>query len=124
MYKNIFFISTILFLFCITSSLAKAEKPKNNAFQQISSCADSRGNRYFSIYTNSKNWSEIKNYAKTKPFISGKMTAVFFFDNMNTTPKFKGPCGEFDKQYNKYWVAGYWKYPNGSENYLTDYPMK
>ncbi len=78
--------------------------------------------RVFSVYTNSKDFREIKLNAKKKMYTSSGMTMVFFFNDKTNTPDVTFVGAEFDKKYEKYCIAAYRKYPNGDEDF--EYPFK
>jgi len=79
--------------------------------------------RIFSVYTSSVDFTKIEEYAKNKPYTSGRVTMVYFFNDKSNTPDVTFIGGEFDKKYEKYCIAMYGKFPNGSEQFGR-YPFK
>jgi|GEM_PF-2598616 len=84
--------------------------------------------RVFSVYVKGFKdtpdiWEDIRKYAEDKMYSAGGMTIVFFFNDKDNTPDVTFTGAEFDKRYEKYCVAGYWKYPNGKVTFYK-YPFK
>ena len=104
----------------------------NGQFEQIGyykkALANGANFRVFSVYVNefkdtSDVWSKIEDYARLKMYTPGGTTMVFFFKDRNMTPDVTFVGENFDKKYEIYCVAGYWKYPNGKEKFAK-YPFK
>lgn len=74
----------------------------------------------YSVFTSTKNFNEMKNYAKGKKDIGGSKF-VYFFDNLKNTPNISKVGMDFDNRYNKYWIGGYFMYSTGKEKFLQ-YP--
>jgi len=84
--------------------------------------------RVYSVYVKNFNdtpemWDKILDYAKNKMYTEGGTTIVFFFNDKSNTPDVTFVGKDFDKKYEKYCVAGYWKYPTGKETF-NKYPFK
>jgi len=84
--------------------------------------------RVYSVYVNDFSdspeiWDKIQKYAKNKMYTAGGTTIVFFFNDKNNTPDVTYVGAEFDKKYEKYCVAAFWKYPTGKETF-GKYPFK
>ena len=56
-------------------------------------------------------------------YTEGGTTIVFFFNDKLNTPDVTFVGADFDKKYNNYCIAGYWKYPNGKEKF-NKFPFK
>lgn len=74
-------------------------------------------------YNNEVCWDEIIRNANTKPHQRQGLTAVFFFDRKENTPKIYGTSLEWESKYDKYCVAGYWHFPTNLKKF-TRYPMR
>lgn len=84
--------------------------------------------RVFSVYIKDfkdvpEMWNSIQNYAKGKMYTGGGSTTVFFFNDRNGTPDVTFVAEQFDKKYEQYCVAAYWKYPRGNDKF-TRYPFR
>jgi len=73
--------------------------------------------RLFSVYTSSTNWEKMKKYAQNQMWSEGGSTFVFFFNDRKNTPDVTQVGMKFNKKYERYWIAGYWKYPTGKEKF-------
>ncbi len=85
-------------------------------------------NRIYSVYVKDfidspEMWEKIKEYAKSKMYSAGGNTIVFFFNDLENTPDVNLVGIEFDKKYEPYCIASFYKYPNGSEEFYK-YPFK
>jgi hypothetical protein len=101
-------------------------------FKQVS--LHQSGNQYgnfiklYSIYVKDfvdtpEMWAQIEKYGRAQLYTPGGMTTVFFFNDINNTPDVTIVGMEFDQKYEKYCIAGYWKYPNQSEEFQK-FPFK
>ena len=84
--------------------------------------------RVFSIFVKDfedtdKMWGKIESHAKRQMYSEGGATFVFYFKDRNNTPDVTLVGAEFDKRYERYCVAGYWKYADGSEKFVK-YPFE
>ncbi len=84
--------------------------------------------RVFSVYVKDfkdvpETWNSIQNYAKGKMYTAGGSTTVFFFNNRNGTPDVTFVAEQFNKKYEQYCVAAYWKYPRGNDKFIR-YPFR
>lgn len=71
-------------------------------------------------------WTDIENEAKSKGVTTGYVAIFFFNDKSILKFKNRDVPTDSDDGFGKYdnsCVAGYWHYPNGSEQ-LKEYPMK
>lgn len=81
---------------------------------------------YYSIFVQNFNdtdknvWTDMESEAKSKPY--DEFTSVWFFNDKKNTPIFVKGC-DFDEKYDKYCIAAYWHYPDGSTEFKK-YPMK
>jgi len=70
-------------------------------------------------------WQAIEDHAKHGLYwgASGNMSTVFFFKKGELMPDVTTIGENFDAKYNSYCIAGYWKYPQGNDQF-TKYPLK
>jgi len=75
-------------------------------------------------------WADIEKHAKNETWFEGDSLAIFYFNDEQHTPgdivtlaKDIDTALNFPDSYNQYCVAGYWKYPNGNEQFIK-YPLK
>ena len=80
---------------------------------------NSRGGvqRVWVFYTNSTDPAELERHAKRQFQTSRGMTAVLYFNNREMTPNILY-CGlEYPEEYDKYLIATYHHFPNGTEKF-------
>ncbi len=75
-------------------------------------------------------WADIEKHAKSEMWSEGGVTIIFYFNDKQHTPgdiitlaKDYETALSFPESYNKYCVAGYWKYTDGREKFIK-YPLK
>jgi hypothetical protein len=75
-------------------------------------------------------WTDIEKHAKSEMWSEGDVTVIFYFNDKQHTPgdivtlaKDYDTALNFPESYNKYCVAGYWKYSSGKEQFIR-YPLK
>jgi len=75
-------------------------------------------------------WADIEKHAKSQPWFKGDATTIFYFNDKQHTPgdivtlaKDYNTALSFPESYDKYCVAGYWKFTNGKEKFVK-YPLK
>jgi hypothetical protein len=98
----------------------EAIKNKENKFVDIAYKKSEYKAQYFLVYSNSKNFSEIEMYAKTKPWSEKENTSVFFINNPQNIPsktELEGGLGfsEICLKRKKSCIAIYSKISNGNE---------
>ena len=71
--------------------------------------------RVFSVYTPSEKGEAMKQYGRKQMYSAGGITSVFFFNDLDNTPDVTFVAENFDKKYEKYWIALYVKGPTGEE---------
>lgn len=115
--------SNILLIFIVVAfftSCSNSQK-SNVVFTEVSNFKEKTYSVYVENFKDDSNvWSDMEEWAKQK--VKGSYTSVLFFDNKKFTPYFLSDS-EFPESYNQYCVAGFWHYPNGSEEFKK-YPMK
>ncbi|MCK4642743.1 hypothetical protein KAU32_03805 [bacterium] len=79
--------------------------------------------RVFSFYTKSTNFESIKNHAEKQMWSRNGLTVVYYFNDRNNTPDVTFTGNEFNKKYEPYCIAGFWKYTNGKTAF-NKYPFK
>lgn len=84
-------------------------------------------NRVFSIYVKNfsdtpEMWAKIQKFAKEQMYTSGGNTVVLFFDDLLHTPDVTYTGLEFDKKYERYCIASFYRYPNGKMEFYK-YPF-
>jgi hypothetical protein len=103
----------------------------DSGFEQVGYFKKSVGNsnnRVFSFYVrnfedSAAMWEKIENHAKAQMYTQGGLTAVLYFNDRTNTPDVTLVGLEFPQSYEKYCVAGYWKYPTGKQEFHK-YPFK
>ena len=89
-------------------------------------------NRIFTVFAPDTNWIEMELHARKKMHTTGRITSVFFFDDITQTPDITLIKGAFvadvidyiyDSEYASHCVARYDKWPNGSSEFIK-YPTK
>lgn len=68
-------------------------------------------------------WSDIQNYARKLSWVLGDSNTVLFFNDRSMTPDVTATGETFDMKYDDYCIAGYWKDPDGKEQFIH-YPYK
>jgi len=136
-YKKKKWIGGILLLFALTIIIAYlipvSDGDQNIAnFEQVGYFKKEHSNgsniRVYSYYVkkfsdNPTTWNEIERFAKNRMHTSGGFTTVFFFNDRKNTPDVTFVAEQFDEKYDKYCIAGYWKFANGVEKF-SRYPLK
>jgi len=79
--------------------------------------------RVFSYYTPVTDSLRILKHARKQMWSERAMTIVFYFNDPNYTPDVTFVGAEFDKKYEPYCIAGYWKYPTDKETFMM-WPFK
>lgn len=73
--------------------------------------------RVLSFYTSEVDPAKIMQHAKAQSYTEGGTTTVFYFNSKENTPDVTFVKENFDKKYEPYCIAAYWKYPNGNESF-------
>jgi len=105
--------------FIVVSEVSFINNEKNNS-----------NSHFYSIFVKNFNdkdentWSNIESKANSMPY--DNYTVVYFFNDKKNTPilakgKGKGSDLDFDEKYDKYCIAVYWHYPNGSTQFKRWY---
>lgn len=111
-----------LILFFIVIALSTTFCLANNMkFKDISTYKE-RHLIIYSVFTTSKDFKEMENYAKTKKGIDCSKF-VYFFNDLKHTPDISKVGMDFDNKYNKYWIGGYFYYYGDKEKFIK-YPGK
>lgn len=97
----------------------------NNKFEMVGFYTNNNGvanNRVYSYYISNFNditdtWVDIIAHARNQLYDKGGNTFVFYFNDKQHTPEVKLGGNIFPESSEKYCVAAYWKYSNGTEKF-------